>query len=349
MTPGRGLSAVAASLAAAALLTACSDSSDPADSSRSPGTSGLPDVGAEPDVPMLAVATDDLAITSDGTQLIADCRPGICRWDTGTGEVSVARGSHLALGEDGTVAGVRGDATVVLVDIDSGTTRAELEGLDSAGSSPAVAFSATGALLAAGNDAGRVVVWQVDTRDVLASFEVGDAVYGLAFDADERRLAVTGETGTSVHDSADGAPLSEVAGAAPGAAVAWSPDGAFLATSGSAGSASVWRTDDYEEVASLDTSGVERLAFSPDSRTLAVTTLADLDVTLWHPAALRPGRTARAPRADEVQRLSGLTSAPGAVVFSPDGETVYAVADPDGVRAWSTSTAEPTLTFDPPP
>ena len=76
MTPGRGLSAVAASLAAAALLTACSDSSDPADSSRSPGTSGLPDVGAEPDVPMLAVATDDLAITSDGTQLIADCRPG---------------------------------------------------------------------------------------------------------------------------------------------------------------------------------------------------------------------------------------------------------------------------------
>lgn len=298
---------------------------------------------------MTAVATDDLAITSDGAELIADCRPGICRWDTETGELTVAHGSHLALGEDGVVAGVRGDASVVLVDIDTGETRGELQGLDSAGSSPAVTFSATGALVAAANDSGQVVIWQVGTGDVVASFEVGDAVYGLAFDLDEERLAVTGETGTSVHDSADGAPLSEVAGAAPGAAVAWSPDGSFLATSGNAGAASVWDTDGYEEVASLETSGVERLAFSPDSRTLAVTTLADVDVTLWRPAALRAGRKAGTAGADEVRPLQGLTGAPGAVVFSPDGQTVYSVADPDGVRAWSTSTFKPTGAFDPPP
>jgi WD40 repeat protein len=301
---------------------------------------------------MQAVATDDLALTADGGEVVADCRPGICRWDVESGELTVQDGSHLALGRDAAgaaddlVAGVDGDGTVLLVDLDTRETTGELVGLDPAGPT-VVAFSDSGALLAAANDAGQVVVWDVVTGEERTSFEVGDPVYGLALDPSEQRLAVVGEAGAAVHDATTGELVDALPGATPGAAVAWSPDGRHVAASGPDSTATVWSAETLEEVASLDSAGLTRLAFAPDSRTLAVTAADDPAVTLWRPSALA-GPGSRGPAGREQQPLTGLASPPGSVVFSPDGAAVYAVADPDGVRAWSTRTVETVGTFAPP-
>jgi WD40 repeat protein len=168
-------------------------------------------------------------------------------------------------------------------------------------------------------------------------------------------------------------------GGASADAVAFSPDGEFLAAGGNflGDSTRLWRVSDRKLVGPFTDSGsiMKSLAFSPDGKTLAGVTHTG-SVTLWDVASRRvriglpdgdgfrnvvfspDGKLLANPGKGKELRLSevatgktvrSITDATGdGVAFSPDGKTL-AVADADGtytLRLWDVETGRSKAAFD---
>ena len=334
--PDRRVVAAAATLLALA-VAGCSDDSDApttgTGTDAGTGTTG----GTGGSEAYELVATDDLSVSPDGDEVLADCWNGICRWDAtdGTLELVPDRGSVAVAPDWSTVATVD-DGTVVLEDLDSGEPVTELTGLtgdDVADGSPvtAVAYSPDGELVAAagsGDDgSGRLVVWSVDGTEE-ASFDTDGEVHRIAVSPEGDRLATSGNGPVEVHDLVSGE--SQQLPSGQGGTVAWSADGTRLLGPGADGQPSVWDADTWGLVAELRGARLHEAAFAPEGETVALTSVDQTSVTLWDP-------TRDARRATE---LEGRTDAPGAVAWSPDGAVVYAVAADDGVLAWDAATGK---------
>lgn len=321
---------VAATAALLALTVAgCSDDRSDASGTGDAGTGGTGAAGGSAAFEL--VATDDLSVSPDGGEVLADCWNGICRWDAtdGTLELVPDRGSVAVAPDWSTVATVD-DGTVVLEDLDSGETVAELTGLaddDVADGSPvtAVAYSPDGELVAAagsGDDgSGRLVVWSVDGAQE-ASFDTLGEVHRIAISPEGNRIATAGNGPVEVHDLVGGE--SQELPSGQGGTVAWSADGARLLGAGADGQPAVWDAETWTLVAELRGTRLHEAAFAPAGETLALTSLDETAVTLWDPA--------RDPR--RTTRLEGHTDDPGAVAWSPDGSVLYSVSADDGVLAW---------------
>ncbi|MGF9754264.1 hypothetical protein AAII07_03625 [Microvirga sp. 0TCS3.31] len=305
------------------------------------GTAGGTSGGTGGSVAYELVATDDLSVSPDGDEVLADCWNGICRWDAtdGTLELVADRGSVAVAPDWSTVATVD-DGTVVLEDLDSGETVTELTGLaddDVTDGSPvtAVAYSPDGELVAAagldddGDD--RLMVWSVD-GDEVASLRTSGEVHRIAVSPEGNRIATAGNGPVEVHDLVKGDTWELPSGG--GGTVAWSADGERLLGAGADGQPSVWDAETWGLVAELRGARLHEAAFAPEGETVALTSVDETSVTLWDP-------TRDARRATE---LEGHTDAPGAVAWSPDGAVVYAVAADDGVLAWEAATGERTPT-----
>ncbi|WP_193611461.1 PD40 domain-containing protein [Nocardioides lijunqiniae] len=323
-------------LVVAAALAGCADEAD--DERGGTGTgSESPVAGSVPGSPVLP---DDLSVSQDGSQVLADCWRGICRWDTADGTLAeVGDGSHVAISPDWSlIAGVGDDASVLLLDTASREVVQELPGLrdqEVTDGSPVtdVAFSPDGSLVAGADLEGRVAVWSVEDGAEVSSVETDGDVFALAFSPDGSRLATAGGAPTRVLDVATGDEVAALPRSADSSGLVWSPDGRWLAASGPDGAPALWRTPDFTLVEQLAGNHLEQAAFSPDSRTLALTDTEDATVRLWSPPALGGERRA-------VRELLGHTDAPEAVVFAPDGATLYSVAGRDGVLAWDVRTGE---------
>nr|WP_300046308.1 hypothetical protein [uncultured Nocardioides sp.] len=283
------------------------------------------------------VATDDLSVSPDGDEVLADCWNGICRWDATDGSLELVpdRGSVAVAPDWSTVATVD-DGTVVLEDLDSGETVSELAGLaddDVADGSPvtAVAYSPDGELVAAAglDDDGdeRLMVWSVD-GDEVASLRTSGEVHRIAVSPEGNRIATAGNGPLEVHDLVKGDTLEVSSG--EGGTVAWSPDGSLLLGIGADGQPLVWDAETWTPVAELRGTRLHEAAFAPEGETVALTSVDETSVTLWDP--IRDARRAK--------ELEGHTDAPGAVAWSPDGAVVYAVAADDGVLGWDAATGE---------
>ena len=319
-------------------LVGCSEESGGADSDDPPAG----------DIPLALVLPDDLAVSQDGSQVLADCWEGVCRWGTTDGSLDqVDDGSHVALSPDWSlIAGVGDEATIQLVDAVTGDVVHELAGHDDVeitDGSPIhdIAFSLDGEQVASAGLGGVVIVWTVDDGTEVATIETDNDVTTLAFSPDGRFLA-TGGGGApiEVFDVPSGESVTTLPGSeavAPG--LAWSPDGRWLAGPGPDGAPAVWDTETFTLTDRLPRQSLERLAFAPDSRTLAVTDAEDSTVRLWTPVAESDGKRT-------ISELRGHSDEPGAVAFAPDGATVYSVAGMDGIFAWDVETGRLTDRFE---
>lgn len=337
--------AVAAGVLLALAAAGCSS-----DDAVRPDTGGddgaATSTGPGGDVAYELVATDELSVSPGGSQVLADCWNGICRWDAVTGRLELVpdRGS-VAVSPDWSSLVRLDGSTVVLEDTATGEAQRELTGLPEDGGSTgsaatAVAFSPDGSRLAAAylaDDGAGVVVWSVADGEETARFEAGSEVLALAFAPDADRVLTVGNGPAEVHDLTGGR-AAEVPGTGPGASAAWSPDARQLVVPAADGSPAVVDADDLTPVADLPGARLHEAAFAPGSGTVAITSLDSTTVTLWDPAT------------QETVRLEGHTDPPGAVAWSPDGRTLYSVSADDGLRAWSVRRGAPRpVTYELPP
>lgn len=320
------------------VLAAAGCSPDQADGSATDGRDGSTGTGASQAYER--VATDQLSVTSDGAEAIADCWNGICRWSTADGGLELVpdRGS-VAVAPDGSTVAVLDDADVVLQDLVSGAVGVRLVGLadvEVADGSPvtAVAYSTGGDLIAGaglGDDGSRrLLVWSVEGEQV-ASFATGGEVHSIAFSADGERVATTGTDSVEVHDLRSGASRRLESG--EGGDVAWSADGELLVGPGATGQPVAWDTASWEVVAELPDHRLHEASFSPAGGVAALTALGETEVLLWDLAG-----------DGAVRRLRGHAGEPGAVSWAPDGSVVYSVSADEGVLGWEASTGERTAT-----
>lgn len=119
-------------------------------------------------------------------------------------------------------------------------------------------------------------------------------------------------------------------------AVAFSPDGQWLASGGWDNKIKLWEVATGQEVRTLagHTDAVRAVAFSPDGRWLASGSLLDGTVKLWEVAT-----------GSNVRTFAGLT---GAVAFSPDGNLLASWSYDGTVRVWEAATGRNVHTLRPP-
>lgn len=208
-----------------------------------------------------------------------------------------------------------------------------------------VAFSPDGKLLATGGADGTIVLWDVATRQPRGTPLVGNhsAVRGLAFDPSGRLLAAAGcvtddrtarcpEGQVNFWDVTTAAPDGEPIKGHKNSvdSLAFSPDGALLATTGEGQQLILWdmasRTQaDTQFVSNGD--NIYSLAFSPDGQLLALGR-AGGSIELLDVAS----RTLRS-------QLPGHQSLIFGLAFSPDGDLLASASLDTTMRIWDVAKA----------
>jgi WD40 repeat protein len=239
----------------------------------------------------------DLAFSPDGTRLVTASFDKTAKvWDTGTGiEILTLEGHTDALwsvayspnGDQ--IATIGYDKTARLWDADSGQ-----------------------------------LLFTLDAYSEPISYTI---TIGVAFSPDGRNLATAGSGPLKIWDTDSGEllltmPLS----GERAAAVAYSPDGKYLAIGMAGGPASVWQVASGQKLFDLPdhTATVVDIAFSPDGTHIA-TTSTDRTVKVWDATTGQLQLT-----------LPDHNPFANALAFSPDGTRLITASDGfGGIRVWA--------------
>ena len=205
----------------------------------------------------------------------------------------------------------------------------------------AVSFSPDGSLLASGSSDGTILLWDMRSRERVATLGHTDGVAAVSFSPDGSLLASGSSDGTillwDMRSRERVATLGHTDGVA---AVSFSPDGSLLASGSSDGTILLWDMRSRERVATLGvailerhTDGVAAVSFSPDGSLLA-SGLGDRTVLLWDVATR-----------EQVATL-GHRLWVAAVSFSPDGTLLASGLWHRTVLLWDVATREQVATLE---
>ncbi len=211
-----------------------------------------------------------------------------------------------------------------------------------------VAFSPAGRTVAAGDEAGDVVLWDTGTGKRLATlaYSEGGGVRSLAFSPDGKTLAagndngdvvlwdtVTGKRLATVNDPEEFGPYS--AGLRNVYSVAFSPKGKLLAAGDEAGDVVLWDTVTGKRLATVtdpERAFAESVAFSPDGKLFAAGDDFG-DVVLWDTATDSRLATLAVP-----EEFGALSVGVSSVAFSPNGKILAAGDSAGDVVLWNVAT-----------
>jgi WD40 repeat protein len=214
-----------------------------------------------------------------------------------------------------------------------------------------VAFSPDGSRLATASWDGTVKLWEVNGgQEVLTLWVQKDRVNSLAFSPDGSRLATASGGydaqskqeygGVQMWDVTTGREVPTLnwwaAGRAAAHGLAWSPDGARVASVGRYGELKVRDARTGEEtltIQGIDDHGIP-VAFSPDGGRLAAAALVRGKVSVWD------ARTGQ-----EDLTLKGHAKAVNGVAWSPDGSHLATASGDMTVKVWDARTGEEVLTL----
>jgi WD40 repeat protein len=205
-----------------------------------------------------------------------------------------------------------------------------------------VTYSPDGKLLASGGRDKTVKIWEAATGDLLRTLAGNpETVYGVSFSPDGRLLAA-GSTVTKLWDTKT---WQEIRPPLPwGGHVAFSPDGRFLGSYSegpfSGGRNQVWdvaslvkEPGPVDPIMRLDASVYSRLAFCPDSRSVAVS----CDGNIVKVLDVESCRT--------ILTLRGHTNEIHELAYSPDGRYLASSSDDQTVKVWDAADGRLLRTF----
>ncbi len=163
------------------------------------------------------------------------------------GSVALSTDGRLVAFDDSSAAGV--DRPIVRVlDVDSSQEKLVVQAGE--GGVDCLAFSPDGSLIAAGGEDGRVLAWETATGRRRCSDYLVLSPLELAFSPDGRRLAAVDREVVSIWDVQTGKSILALRGSPPrptdlasNAALAWSPNGRWLAAVNWDGSVALWDGD----------------------------------------------------------------------------------------------------------
>ena len=293
-----------------------------------------------------------VAFSPDGALLASGSGDGtVWLWDVGTQGLIRTWEEHInevrsvTFSLDGAIlVSAAEDGTVLLREIETGNATTI------SGHNPlnAMALSPDATLLAASRGTGdpTVTLWDVASQNLIGTLEGVrqgywyDGVVAVTFSPDGKLLASAMRDGTVIlWDVATQSQVAALRGHSFAIQVAFSPDGATLASGGGWGDNRVklWDVATETEVATLEghTSGVHSLSFSPDGALLASGSW-DGTVKLWDVAT-----------ETEVATLEGHTDWVTSVAISPNGNTLASGSD-YGIRLWDVATRTHIATLEEP-